>query len=163
MLLQCSCVTCWPLFRLTVEYRCMQGMRLACQINEQLSPTASHLQAGIVAALTALLRAAAGPSTTSSSSPAPVDSTASPGGSPGAATASPPAPATAPSPAAAGATWRKVLRGVGAEALAPEVLRLGAALHRIASVSSAVAGPVVFAPLLAALQAAAPAWQRRRH
>lgn len=125
-----------------------------------------RVQAGIVAALTALLRAAAGPSTTSSSrssSPAPVDSTASPGGSPGAATASPPAPATAPSPAAAGATWRKVLRGVGAEALAPEVLRLGAALHRIASVSSAVAGPVVYAPLLAALQAAAPAWQRRRH
>lgn len=137
---------------------------------KQPSPTTSHLQAGIVAALTALLRAAAGPSTTSSSrssrsgSPAPVDSAASPGGSPGAASVAPAAaPAAAPSPAAAGATWRKVLRGVGAEALAPEVLRLGAALHRIASVSSAVAGPVVYAPLLAAMQAAAPAWQRRRH
>lgn len=119
-------------------------------------------QAGIVAALTALLRSAAGPTAASGRSGSPGPGSSSPGAaaSSGAGSA---APAAAAATAAAGATWRKVLRGVGAEALAQEVLRLGAALHRISSVSSVVAGPVVYAPLLAALQAAAPAWQRRRH
>ncbi len=123
-------------------------------------------QAGIVAALTALLRSAAGPTAASGRSGSPGPGSSSPGGSASTAassTAAPAAPAAAAATAAAGATWRKVLRGVGAEALAQEVLRLGAALHRISSVSSVVAGPVVYAPLLAALQAAAPAWQRRRH
>lgn len=106
------------------------------------------LQAGIVASLTALLRSAASRSAAGDRS--------SPGSSGEGA-------GSTAARAAAAATWRKVLRGVGAEALAPEVLRLGAALHRIASVSSAVAGTAVYSPLLAALQVAAPVWQRRRH
>lgn len=60
-------------------------------------------------------------------------------------------------------TWRKVLRGVGAAELAPDVRRLAAALHRIAAVSAAVAGPVVYQPLLAELQAGQPERARRRH
>lgn len=56
-------------------------------------------------------------------------------------------------------TWQKVLRGVGAAELAPDVRRLAAALHRIAAVSAAVAGPVVYEPLLSEL----PERQRRRH
>lgn len=50
------------------------------------------------------------------------------------------------------APWRKVLRGVGADGLAAEVRRLAAAVSRIAAVSAAVAGPVVYAPLLSALK-----------
>lgn len=95
------------------------------------------LQAGIVTATLTLLRSAGGPS-------------GGPSGPSGGASTS-------------DGAWRAVLRGVGAAALAPEVRRLGAALHRIASVSVAVAGPAVYAPLLSTLRGQLPARQRRRH
>lgn len=60
-------------------------------------------------------------------------------------------------------TWRKILKGISAAGLASDVRRLAAALHRIATVSAAVAGPVVYAPLLAQLQQEQPERQRRRH
>jgi hypothetical protein len=46
------------------------------------------------------------------------------------------------------AGWRQALRGVGAEALAGDVYLLAARLYRLAAVSTAVAEPVVYAPLL---------------
>lgn len=90
-----------------------------------------RVQAGIVAAATALLRSAA-----------------------------------APADAGGGASWRVTLRGIGAELLGPEVHRLAAALDRVAAVSAAVAHPMVYRPLLAALlgeEALQAALQRRRH
>lgn len=62
-----------------------------------------------------------------------------------------------------GSPWKKVLRGVQAEALAPDVRRLAAALHRITAVSAAVAGPDVYWPLLGLLHQEQPQGQRRRH
>ncbi|EFN57040.1 hypothetical protein CHLNCDRAFT_143752 [Chlorella variabilis] len=48
--------------------------------------------------------------------------------------------------------WRRVLRGVGAEAVAGDVYRLAARVYRIAAVSTAVAEPLVYAPLLQQLR-----------
>jgi hypothetical protein len=85
-----------------------------------------RVQAGIVAAASALLASSSGskPSGTSSSSGG--------GGSRREA-------------------WRRVLRGLQVEALAPEVYRLAASVYRIAAVSAAVAGPPIYTPLLAHL------------
>lgn len=92
-----------------------------------------RVQAGIVAAATALLRSAAAPNASGAGAPA---------------------------------SWRLMLRGIGAELLAPEVHRLAAALDRIAAVSASVAHALVYRPLLADLlwgQALQAALQRRRH
>jgi NAD(P)H-dependent FMN reductase len=87
-----------------------------------------RVQAGIVAAASALLASSSGskPSGTSSSG----------GGGGGGSSRE---------------AWRRVLRGLQVEALAPEVYRLAASVYRIAAVSAAVAGPPIYAPLLAHL------------
>ena len=98
-----------------------------------------RVQAGIAAAATALFRSAGG------------GAGGSPSGGGGGASAT-------------AAHWRLTLRGIGADALAPEVHRFAQAVDRLAAVSASVAHPVVYAPLLQQLlQDHSPLLQRRRH
>ncbi|KAL4856048.1 60S ribosomal protein L35a-3 [Chlorella vulgaris] len=48
--------------------------------------------------------------------------------------------------------WRRLLRGVGAEVLAADVYRFAAQVYRITAVSTAVAGSLVYEPLLQGLR-----------